>query len=181
MVMVDGRSFCRRHAHTLTATASNTEFDTDSPVPDLDNRSPSLANYVGDALQPRIITLLESLRRPRSHDQVAGEPVRAFHPSGGGARHWVRTWKLYDHTGVHVSISVEVEEEHDPEVWVRVGRNIVSQAVPPWIDRRRQGLPELGEADDAAAREQFYAGLWEPVAERVTADLEGVRSLDGSY
>lgn len=180
-LIVDGRPLCRRHAHILGATSRGTEFATDSPVPDLDNRSPSLANYVGDALEPRVIALLESLCRPGSYDQVGAEPVRPVHSAGGAARHWGRTWKLYDHTGVHTSISVEVEEEHDPEVWVRVGRNVVAQAVPPWIDRRLRALPELSEAEDAAAREQFYAALWAPVVERVNADLESSRSPSGGY
>ncbi len=180
-VSVNGRPFCRRHAHTLTATSGHAEFNIDAPVPDLDNRSPSLADYVGDALESRVIALLEGLRRPGSYEQVGAEPVRPVHSASGGARHWGRAWKLYDHTGVQTSISVEVEEEHDPEVIVRVGRNIVSQAIPPWIDRRLHGLPELSAAEDAEAREQFYAALWAPVAERVTADLESTRSLSGGY
>jgi hypothetical protein len=180
-VIVNGRALCRRHARTLTATSGNTEFNTDSPIPDLDNRSPSLADYVGDALEPRVVALLEGLCRPGSNDRVGAEPVRPVHPAGGGARYWGRTWKLYDHTGVQTSISVEVDEEHDPEVWVRVGGNVVAQGIPPWIDRRRNGLPELSDAEDAEARERFYAALWEAVTQRVTMDLESARSFDPGY
>jgi hypothetical protein len=176
-LLLAGRPLCRRH-HRILAAAAPDEFQTLVALPDLDNRSPSLADYVGDALQPRVLELLNALRRPGTEDQVAGEPVHVIH-AGGGARRWDRTWKLFDHTGVHAKISVEVDEGHDPEVWVRVGHQVVAQATPPWIERRRQGLPALGDQEDAEGRARFYDALWEPVPARVMAELEANRSLAG--
>ena len=179
-VVVGARAFCRRHSR-ISLTGPGDEFQTEQALPDLDNRSPSLADYVGDALEPRIRELLSQLCRPGTGDTVSAEPVHVIHPTTGGARRWDRTWKLYDHTGVHANISVEVDESRDPEVWVRVGRNVVSQAVPPWIERRRHALPPLSGAEDAEARQQFYDALWEPVAPRILAELDSNRDLAPRY
>ncbi len=179
-VVVGARAYCRRHCR-ISATSPDDEFQTAQSLPDLDNRSPSLADHVGGVLEPRILALLNQLRRPGTGDMVSAEPVHVIHPTTGGARRWDRTWKLYDHTGVHANISVEVDESCDPEVWVRVGRNVVSQGVPPWIERRQHGLPPLSGAEDAEAREHFYNALWEPVARRILAELEGNRDLTPRY
>ncbi len=179
-VVVAVRAYCRRHCR-ISATCADDEFQTAQSLPDLDNRSPSLADYVGAVLEPRVLELLNQLRRPGTGDMVSAEPVHAIHPTAGGARRWDRTWKLYDHTGVHANVSVEVDESCDPEVWVRVGRNVVAQGVPPWIERRQHGLPPLTGAEDAEARERFYNALWAPVAGRILAELEGNRDLTPHY
>jgi len=169
-VIVGSRPYCRRHAR-ITAAAASGEFQAVPLLPDLDNRSPSLADYVGDALEPRVLEILNRLRRPGSNDQVVAEPLGVVHPTSGGRR-WDRTWKLYDHTGVHAKVSVEVEESRDPEVSVRVGTHVVSRGVPPWIERRRQGLAPLGVPADNDLRERFYSALWRPVLPALLAELE---------
>jgi hypothetical protein len=176
--VLEGRAFCRRHARII-ASASAGEFQMGQALPDIDNRSPSLADYVGDALESRILELLQSLCRPGTNDQVAAEPLRAVHPTNGGARRWDRSWKMFDHTGVIVQVAVEVDESRDPEVAVKVGRNLVGQGVPPWIARRRQGLPPPLPPQDAAERERFYASLWEAAPPRVIAEVEQSRSAVG--
>ena len=173
-MLVHGRPACRRHARMLAAVLAD-EFQSDRALPDLENRSPSLADYVGDALEPRVLALLENLRRPGSNDQVAAEPLHIYHPiahpTAAGSRWWERTWKLFDHTGVLVKVSVEVDESRDIEVWVRVGRNLISHAVPPWIERRILGLPPLSGEEDRAARERFYVALWEPAVQPILTEL----------
>ena len=176
--LIEGRAFCRRHAR-LFASAATGEFQMGQALPDLDNRSPSLADYVGDALEPRVLGLLQSLCRPGTNDQVTAEPLRVFHPASGGARRWDRSWKIFDHTGVIVQVAVEADEGRDPEVAVKVGRNVVGQGVPPWIARRRQGLPPLPPAQDAADRERFYAALWQAAPPLVIAEVEQSRSAVG--
>jgi hypothetical protein len=169
--MVEGRVFCRRHAR-LFASAMTGEFQVGQTLPDLDNRSPSLADWVGDALEPRVLDLLWCLCRPGSNDQVAAEALRVVHPTSGGARRWIRTWKIYDHTGVIVQVTVEVDESRDPEVDVKVGRDLVGRGVPPWIERRHRGLPQLSPPDDAEERERFYASLWAAAPPRIIAEVE---------
>jgi hypothetical protein len=168
---MEGRAFCRRHAR-LFASAGAGEFQIEQALPDLDNRSPSLADYVGDALEPRVLQFLWSLCRPGTNDQVGSEPLRVVHPAGGGTRRWDRTWKIYDHTGVIVQVAVETDESRDPEVDLKVGRNVIGQGVPPWIARRRQALPPLGPAADAEDRERFYAALWQAAPAQILLEVE---------
>jgi hypothetical protein len=177
-VVVEDRAFCRRHAR-LFGSAGAGEFQLEQSLPDLDNRSPSLADYVGDALEPRVLQFLWSLCLPGTNDQVASEPLRVVHPTSGGTRRWDRTWKIYDHTGVIVQVTVEADESRDPEVDLKVGRNIVGQGVPPWIARRRQGLPALGEDADAEERERFYAYLWQAAPAQIVVEVEQSRNAIG--
>jgi hypothetical protein len=175
---MEGRAFCRRHAR-LSASADAGEFQMTQSLPDLDNRSPSLADYVGDALEPRVMEFLWSICRPGTNDQVAAEPLRVVHPAGGGTRRWDRTWKIYDHTGVIVHVTVEADESRDPEVDLKIGRNLIGQGVPPWIERRRQGLPPLGAAADAEDRERFYASIWQAAPAQILLEVEQSRSAIG--
>jgi hypothetical protein len=177
-VVVEDRAFCRRHAR-LFGSAGAGEFQLEQSLPDLDNRSPSLADYVGDALEPRVLQFLWSLCLPGTNDQVASEPLRVVHPTSGGTRRWDRTWKIYDHTGVIVQVTVEAEESRDPEVDLKVGRNIVGRGVPPWIARRRQGLPALGADADAEERERFYAYLWQAAPAQIVVEVEQSRNAIG--
>jgi len=177
-VALEGRAFCRRHARLFTSAGAG-EFQMGQALPDLDNRSPSLADFVGDALEPRVLQFLWSLCRPGTNDQVGSEPLRVVHPTGGGARRWDRTWKIYDHTGVIVQVTVEADEGRDPEVDLKVGRNTVGKGVPPWIARRRQGLPALGAAADAEDREHFYASLWQAAPAQIVLEVEQSRNAIG--
>jgi hypothetical protein len=173
-VVLAGRAYCRRHSR-ITAASLADEYSTPN-LPDLDNRSPSLADYCGDALEPRVMGFLRDLRRPGSGDRVGAEPLRVVQPAGGGSRCWERAWKLYDHTGVHARVAVEVDESHDPEVWIRVGRQLVARAVPPWISRRRDGLTPLDDHADAELRERFYASLWGMAVPHLVAELDQNRA-----
>jgi hypothetical protein len=177
-VVMEGRAFCRRHARIFGA-AGGGEFQMGQALPDLDNRSPSLADYVGDALEPRVLQFLWSLCRPGTNDQVGSEPLRVVHPTGGASRRWDRTWKIYDHTGVIAQVTVEADESRDPAVDLKVGRNTVSEAVPPWIARRRQGLPALAPGADAEERECFYAALWQAAPAQIILEVEQSRSAIG--
>lgn len=174
-VLMTAHVLCRRHSR-LFAVAAGDEFQPNQAFPDLDNRSPSLADFIGDALEPRVLELLRGLCRPGSNEQVAAESLQVIHPAGGGARRWDRTWKLYDHTGVMVKVAVEVDESRDPEVDVKVGRHVVGRGVPPWIARRHEGLPATAPSEDAIERERFYAMLLADVAPQVIAEVEQSRS-----
>ena len=177
-VRMGQRALCRRHAR-LFASVIGDEFQRGQALPDLENRSPSLADYVGDALEARVLNLLRSLCRPGTNDQVAAEGLRSVLPVGGGARRWDRTWKMFDHTGVIVQVAVEVDESRDPQVEIKVGRSLVAQGMPPWIARRHQRMAPLPPPADAAERESFYAALWEDAPARIIAEVEQSRNVLG--
>jgi hypothetical protein len=172
---MDGAVFCRRHAR-LNATAALDEFQMDTLRPDVDNRSPSLVDYVANALEPTLVPLLRGLCRPGSNDQLAEERLQWIRPPGGGGRRWERGWKIFDHTGVIAKVTIEVDESRDPEVDVRVGLTVVAQAVPPWIDRRRRGLPPLSAAEDAQVRESFYSALLAAAVPQIEGEVRMTQS-----
>lgn len=170
-VSVDNRCFCRRHSR-IPGAVQQGEFLADRGLPDLDNRAPSLVVHVGDALEPRILDLLSSLLRPGSGDTLGSEAVHVNRPPSGGRR-WARGWQIYDHTGTIAKVAIEIEESRDAEVTVRVGQHVVATGVPPWIARRKQGLPSLSPEGDGADRERFYGSLFEPIVPRVFAEVAG--------
>lgn len=171
--MMNGAPYCRRHARLHGAIPAGS-FLADRGLPDVDNRAPSLVNWIGDALDPSLMALLESLRRPGTADEVGTEPVHHVRPADGRLR-WDRAWKLFDHTGILAKVTVEIEEARDPEVDVRVGRQLVVSTVPPWIARRRRGEPALDEAADHAEREQFYRDIYEKIVPLVVSEVGRTR------
>ena len=176
-VVMAGRAFCRRHARIFGAVGGG-EFQMGQALPDLDNRSPSLADYVGDALEPRVLQFLWSLCRPGTNDQVASEPLRVVHPTGGGSRRWDRTWKIYDHTGVIVQVTVEADR-------VATRRSTSRSGGTPSARRSRPGSPAdsrvspLAAGADAEERERFYASLWQAAPAQIVLEVEQSRSAIG--
>ena len=165
--MVDRQPYCRRHARIIAAIPK-TEIMGDMGLPEVMNRAPSLANWMADALEPAFLQLLWSLCRQGTTQSVESEPVHAVR-TADGARHWYRSWKLFDHTGTIAKITIDVDEDQDDLVLVRVGSRIVATARPPWIDRRRRG-EVLDPEDDQRERQAFYAWLFEQAKAHVIAD-----------
>jgi hypothetical protein len=61
---------------------------------------------------------------------------------------------------------VQMSEEDESRVHVRVGAEMVSDTVPPWIARRSQGV-EVEAAIDISQRQLFYQLLEENIAAAV--------------
>jgi hypothetical protein len=77
-------------------------------------------------------------------------------------------------------IGVDVEEDSDPELTLRVNSRAIARCVPPWISHRFAGEPLTPDADEAD-REAFYDGLvklyFRPAAE---AEARWMRRWEGS-
>ena len=133
-------------------------------LPDVDNRGPSLVQYVADTLEPHISASLESVARP--HEQVIAEREvnKAFDPDRSSR--WERAWRLVDGTGVVIKVTVFVTESRPSIVAVRVGSHIVFEDVPPWI-AGRQNHEQASEEQEEAARRDFYGQLESTIAEAV--------------
>jgi hypothetical protein len=172
-IVAGGVVFCRRHARQHGAVPEGS-FLADRGLPDLDNRAPSLVNWIGDALEPSFLALLSSMLRPGTSDEVGTEPVHHVRPPDGRTR-WDRAWKIFDHTGILTKITVEVEESRDPEVDIRVGRKSIVTAIPPWIARRRRGERALEDAADEAERSAFYKDIYDAVVPAVMSEFNRAR------
>jgi hypothetical protein len=161
-VAFSGVSYCRRHAGTVQAIG---ELSKDpNGFPDLNDRAPSLVNWVARDLDESIRRLLG--RTARSGESViVDESVRLAHDPARKAR-WERSWRIVEHTGLVLKVTVHVSEDDDALVHVRVGTEMVADGVPPWIARRREGQ-EVEAAIDVSQRQLFYRFLEENISAAV--------------
>lgn len=125
-------------------------------LPDVDNRGPSLVQYVSVALDARVRALLQDSAKPQENVIADPEVTKAFDPDR--TSRWERSWRLVDDTGVVVKVTAFVPEGKPDTLVVRVGSHVVSEGVPPWISRRARGERATEEQDEASRRE-FYAEL----------------------
>jgi hypothetical protein len=155
--MFNDNAYCRRHAGTVAAL-SNGFYQL--ALPDLDNRAPSLVGWMSDELDAPIRAALQAAARPGTMGEttLVADPVRLITPGLAAQRCWARSWKLVDHLGVVHQVSIEVEEEAQAVVAVRVDHDLIGRSVPPWIER--SPIARVPTADeDAASRSAFNAAL----------------------
>jgi hypothetical protein len=166
--IVGGVVYCRRHAGVVRALPDAIQ----AALPDLENRAPSLVNWVARDVEQVIQEIVTGYRARLGTDTLIADPVHLVFLGPERARVWERSWKLVDHTGWSLRVALEVDELRDTQVAVRVGRNVVARMVPPWIESRQRGEsvpPEL----DAEQRAEFYRGITAAVASAIEQELSG--------
>src|SRR3984893_18260342 len=119
--VVLGLPYCRRHA-TVAPSLSNGFFT--HMLPDVENRAPSLATWVGGELDTavRIALAVEATHKDAYVFSGAMRQVRVL---GSPMPVWLRSWTLVDSTGVLQHVSIEVDEEDDRAGVGRVARGPV--------------------------------------------------------
>jgi hypothetical protein len=150
---------CRRHARVVQALAP-VEFRGELPPPDLNNRAPSLASYLAEALDSRMRAALGELGHPANGEHVSAEALTPLNTENRGRR-WAQGWKLFDNTGPLLRIDVEVDEARDPECAIRLNSRVILRCVPPWIQDRKAAAPPMEGAEDEKRRQVFYDRLME--------------------
>ncbi len=76
---------------------------------------------------------------------------------------WSRSWRLIDHTGLVLKVTVYTNDDDDSTVHVLVGGVTVPCGIPPWIARRREGS-DVEAAVDISQRRVFYQSLETTIA-----------------
>ena len=147
--VVLGLPYCRRHA-TVAPSLSNGFFT--HMLPDVENRAPSLATWVGGELDTAVRIALTA-DAPHKDAYVVSGAVRPVRVPGSTMPVWLRSWTLVDSTGVLQHVSIEVDEEDDRAVVVRVGGEPMGRHQPPWIGRPR--TETIAPGLDAASRQAF--------------------------
>lgn len=151
--------YCRRHAGVINALR---ESINDGHIPDMDNRAPSLANWMAQGLDTRIQKVLADAITPGSSEQVVTEQLT--HVLTAYRTHvWERWWKLVDGDNIVFKVGVDVDESKDDEVRIRIGNRTIMSVVPPWIGKRYQSAI----SSDSYAREEFYDMLAAAIAEAI--------------
>ena len=152
--------YCRRHAGIIQALGPD---HVGMAMPDLENRAPSLANWVGRDLDTPIRTLLET--------HFPNRPMHVSSVVNGGSlreRTWGRSWKLVSGNGVDLSVNVSVPEADDSVVRVIYDGRVLVELTPPWIEARRHGVT-LDAESDGVARRRFYALIIEDLEAAMVA------------
>jgi hypothetical protein len=163
---VGGIVYCRRHAGTIAAIGY---FDHPAGMPDVDNRAPSLVNWVARDLDAFVATTLLQIATPG--ETFVREPVVSTHTDRSGSRRYERGWKLVDHTGLRLVVAVFVVEGEDTTIRARVGSTVVAEGVPPWVERHRRGI-QVSDETDRSQRGLFYAFLQKHIVAAVRANRE---------
>jgi hypothetical protein len=161
-ISLGGITYCRRHAGTMQAIGELARDQ--SGRPDIDDRAPSLVDWIGRDIDRDIRTLLARAARP-GESVIADDTARLAHDFHRNAR-WERSWRLVEHTGPILNVTLHVAVDNDSLVHVRVGTETVADGVPPWIARRREGQ-DVEAAIDISQRRLFYRYLEETISEAV--------------
>jgi hypothetical protein len=154
VVEVSGIAYCRRHASTMIAIEGSEVI---AGLPDLDNRAPSLAGWVGRELDAPIRELFARIA-PVSAARLVADPVRLLMTPGGTTRRWAMTWKMIHRNEIVSRVSIEVDEADDCQVAALVDNELIGQGIPPWIEHRLAGH-RVDAAVDAAERQQFATAM----------------------
>jgi hypothetical protein len=161
--LAGGHVYCRRHAVLIRAIAAGAGVPW---LPDVDSRAPSLVEWLANDLGDR---LCDALMATGEGDSVTTEVVHLVHAGRDRERIWERSWRLCRHTGFVHRVALQVAEERDTEVVVRVGHRELARMTPPWIEARRNG-EVLTDAEDASRRAEFHDALLGAVRRGLAAD-----------
>ncbi|HKR98039.1 MAG TPA: hypothetical protein VJU79_00865 [Candidatus Dormibacteraeota bacterium] len=168
-MVVHDRVYCRRHAGVVRAVPTGV-LEASAPLPDLDNRAPSLVNWVSNEVDAEVRRLLLG-ELGSSGAELIADPVALVFVGIDRGRAWERAWKLAGHTGTIRKVSLMVEEEHDTEVAVKIGPNVVDRIVPPWIGRRAE-MNRATPADERRERDQFNEHILDAIDRGLARERE---------
>ncbi|MGO8686007.1 MAG: hypothetical protein ACLQT7_02305 [Candidatus Dormibacteria bacterium] len=150
-LVIDTRVYCRRHAGVVSALPVGYVGHT-APMPDLETRAPSLVSWVAREVDADIRQLLLA-EAGEGAVQLVTDPVYLVFVGSDRRRAWERAWKLVDHTGRSLRVSLLVEEGADAELAVRVDTTVVGRLAPPWIVQRLHGALPPPEVDSDRRRD----------------------------
>ena len=142
-------TYCRRHAGIVRALGAQLP----AGLPEVTNRAASLAAYLGDELDERVVSILGRAAARNSEASLVNHPVRLVNTPGGRERRWQRSWNLVDSTGIVSRVAIEVDENNDAVVMTSVGSSRIGRGTPPWIGRRE------GDETDPERRAAFVEAI----------------------
>jgi hypothetical protein len=163
---------CRRHEGTLRAIGI--DVIERELAPELDNRAPSLVNWVCTELDERVRLFLMAQVTPGITEELGEERVHLVR-GGDGVRRWTRSWKLFNESG-RIKVTVTVRESDDTTVILSVADQVLAEAIPPWIDRRIHNIT-VSDEQDREERRVFNEWLLDKICGAVIKE----RALRDTY
>jgi hypothetical protein len=158
-IALNGTRYCRRHAGTLQALDRTSGRPV--TVPDVSDRAASLVNWIARDLDTSIRASLAKAAQA-GETVLADDYVHLVRDQTRDAR-WERGWRIVDHTGLVLKVTLFVNDSDDSIVYMRLGEVIIASGTPPWIANRSQGVaPETSV--DVAQRQVFYQSIETAIA-----------------
>jgi len=170
--VISGVAYCPRHAGVVRAIASSSSPDERPPVK---CRAPSLSAWFADMLDPKIEELLSRFGEAGYSHRVVRNGLSHRLGTLPAHHHWEESWKVEVSGKPPVDILVDVKEEIDIVVRVRVNEVLVTRIVPPWIERHQTGNRK---GDDERIREEFCHRIVTLVGQSLEVNLAGPTALD---
>ncbi len=159
VVFMDAAPFCPRHASVIRALAATAGTIREiKHRPDVNDRALPLAALVAEDADRDISELIRRRFKERPGVRLAADRWIRQTWEGRGCVAWERSWSALKDQGYLARVSVRVTAAQPDVVKVAIGPNVVFEAVPDWISRRREG-----EAPDPADRARFRAKVVDAV------------------
>ena len=152
---IGAEGYCRRHASTVAALGGRAKDP--RALPAVDHRGASLVNWICNEGHAALQGAVASALRPG--EVIFEDRTVNVVRQSDGSRRWERGWRIGDRTGLTAKILVCVEESDDALVLLAIDAQVVADAVPPSITRRR-ACQAVTAALDAHDRSQFYGFLF---------------------
>ena len=156
--------YCRRHAGVMVALLSAPEDERD--FPDLDNRAPSLVEFMAGRLHAGIVWILEATAAAYPGASIGTDGLHITRSGMPRVRGWQHQWRLFDPTGPLATLALRVDEETDDLVQARVDGSVVHKAVPPWISQRAAPSEEEDVARREAFDDELLSAMWQAISVR---------------
>jgi len=167
-VISDGL-YCPRHAGIMKALLASSRK---GHLPDIDNRAPSLANWTGNDIDERMRSVVEKLMQAEDGEQLIVDPVGYIYGIADKSHRWERSWKVANHTGVTLKAAIDVDEDKDSVVRLRVGQRTLNEIVPPWVEHHQKRELVSPERDDSE-RGAFYTSVCDQLTEALMSERRG--------
>jgi hypothetical protein len=134
--------------------------------PDLDNRAPSLVEFMARRLHAGIVSILEVTAAAHPGASIGTDGLHITRTGMPRVRGWQHQWRLFDPTGPLTTLALRVDDETDDLVQARVDAVVVYKAVPPWITQRTAQSQDADLARREAFDQELLAAMWQAVSLR---------------
>jgi len=161
-LVVAGEPYCRRHASIIRALEHVPVGERD--LPEVDNRAPSLCEWMAARCDGYLGQLMQSLAARHAGSKFTTDGLHLVFSGVPRVHAWEHTWRVVDHTGPLYTVTVRVEETRDDVVIARVNGAAVFDARPPWITERAVA-PEADEARRSAFDSELLGAVYAKIRE----------------
>jgi hypothetical protein len=165
--VVDGAAYCPRHAGVIRAITRSSSPDERPPVR---CRAPSLAAWFAHILDPQIDAMVSQLVEAGYGHQVVRHGLSHRIGNVPAHHHWEQHWQVQVPERAPVDILIDVREEVDIVVRVRVNEVLVTRIVPPWIEQHQN---HSGKGDEDRIREEFCHRIISLLGQSLEVNLSG--------